>query len=391
MREGQGCCIDKKSIIKRRKIEKADDILEKAANHHHIPDDILFDIIIRLPPKSLHRFKSVSKEWCSLIQDQTFQDFYYDRRRQQANETHTIRLFVRSGDHYGFYFIDHAGIASKIGVGVMFCAATFSDPLVPACNGLICFLGGENKLRVWNPATKQIITLPKPDFIEEDGRGPNIRLGFGFDNFSRKFKVVGCHGCSQFQVLTLGDKKWRTVEGSRIRTDFVLDKVIHVNGVLYWVNTRRRPKVALYTMENILRGPFTITSFNLADEKFVEVPIPSDDVGFTNLGHRLCELEGHLCLISHDRNTLDMWVLITSNEQRPQWVNQRIVLPFEMVYMDSILPIQDGEILIQCHKENCFFLCRYNQEGKVLNTTKINGLSPYLFVVGNYVESLVNL
>ncbi|KAF5185555.1 hypothetical protein FRX31_024857 [Thalictrum thalictroides] len=102
-----------------------------------------------------------------------------------------------------------------------------------------------------------------------------------------------------------------------------------------------------------------ITSFNLAEEQF---GVPDDAMGFVNLGHWLCELEGCLCLVGYDDNMmLDLWVLKTNNKQQ-QWVNTRITLPFEMSLklLDTAIPIQHGEILVQF--EQTFYLCRDDQD-----------------------------
>ncbi|KAF9591889.1 hypothetical protein IFM89_009497, partial [Coptis chinensis] len=46
--------------------------LKGKSNHSFIPNDVLLEILRRLPLKSLVRFKCVSKHWCSSIEDPTF-------------------------------------------------------------------------------------------------------------------------------------------------------------------------------------------------------------------------------------------------------------------------------------------------------------------------------
>ncbi|KAF5185554.1 F-box and associated interaction domains-containing protein [Thalictrum thalictroides] len=369
---------------KRRKIAKS---------YPRIPSDNLLDIISRLPAKSLYRFKCVSKEWCSLIQDQNFVDFYSDCRRKQHNEAHSIRLLGRLCSEYYFYFIDHNGKTSEILLSFNG-ASSFTDPLVPACNGLFCYLGdcynGDfPNLVVWNPIASEYKILPKPDFLHPITNPCSlIKLGFGFDIVSRKYKLVGCHAYSPWhvQVLTLGDTEWRTIKGGCIdKVDF-RDKIIHVNGALYWLSTKR-----FHPNREIVRGdPCKITSFNLAEEQFGEVLVPDDAMGFVNLGHWLCDLEGCLCLIGYDNKMLDLWVLKTNNKQQ-QWVNTRITLPFEMSLklLDTAIPIQHGEILVQ--SKQIFYLCRYDQEGNMLKTIELEGLPKFMLVVGKYEDYMVTL
>lgn len=46
--------------------------LQMASSHHQIPEDVLMEIMIRLPVKSLLRFKCVCKNWYDIIQNRKF-------------------------------------------------------------------------------------------------------------------------------------------------------------------------------------------------------------------------------------------------------------------------------------------------------------------------------
>lgn len=45
----------------------------------HIPEDVVEEILLRLPCKSLARFKCVSKSWCAMIRGRSFINKRFDR------------------------------------------------------------------------------------------------------------------------------------------------------------------------------------------------------------------------------------------------------------------------------------------------------------------------
>ena len=49
------------------------------ARLEHIPQDIAFNILLRLPVKSLLRFKSAGKSWLALITSKDFVEAYHKR------------------------------------------------------------------------------------------------------------------------------------------------------------------------------------------------------------------------------------------------------------------------------------------------------------------------
>ncbi|KAL3522994.1 hypothetical protein ACH5RR_015828 [Cinchona calisaya] len=46
---------------------------------HYFPDDLVFELLLRLPIKDLHRFRCVSKDWGSIIFSPPFLEAYWRR------------------------------------------------------------------------------------------------------------------------------------------------------------------------------------------------------------------------------------------------------------------------------------------------------------------------
>ncbi|KAF5204970.1 F-box domain containing protein [Thalictrum thalictroides] len=357
----------------------------KIIGNPDMPDDILVDILIRLPTKSLLRFKCVCKSWCSLIQDQTFIDTHCDHRGHEANKKNTnFRLMELCSSGFQFHSVDQrAGISTQIGPSNrLYSSIGFSHPYTPSCNGLFCFLAWTNDLIVCNPMTNENVTLPRPTFLEgmQSSEKRLVRIGFGFDVISKKYKVVGCtlrhylHSPPKVEVLTLGDRSWKIVNGGIMNPSRVLDKVVCLNGVLYWLSTP---------------GGRVIRSFDLGDEKFGVLSTPPS-IRFSKTRHWLGDLEGCLCLIDHDNNIVDLWVLTICSDKQ-EWDNQRIFLPIDSRPRFYPFPVRKGEIMMQSTKATICDIYHYDQQGQVGKTIKVTGLHPFMFLVGIYDDTLVTL
>ncbi|CAN6222509.1 unnamed protein product [Urochloa humidicola] len=129
-----------------------------------LPDDVLVEILSRVPARSIHRFKCVSKHWRDLIADPL-----HRKRLPQTLE--------------GFFFIDDAGAGAGFRgrfISLPGRSAPRIDPsfsfltkqpgienlkLLGSCNGLLLFQHGSNQATardyaVCNPATEQWVAVP---------------------------------------------------------------------------------------------------------------------------------------------------------------------------------------------------------------------------------------
>lgn len=79
-----------------------------------IPPDLVTEILLRLPSKSLMRFKCVSKDWSSLISCRYFSHLFTVRRQQKprlymylvAKDNQRVLLSSTSPDNNSFVVVD---------------------------------------------------------------------------------------------------------------------------------------------------------------------------------------------------------------------------------------------------------------------------------------------
>ncbi|WCJ26287.1 F-box and associated interaction domains-containing protein [Euphorbia peplus] len=126
---------------------KRDEVVE-------LPEDILIEILIRLPVKSLSKLKTVCKSWFCIIKSKEFVKRHLHRAHSTRSNQHNdvLGLLVPPrycSDHCVLYNIENSD-------GTVH-ARKFSLPfkVVEVCNycdGLICFNLSGSDILLWNPS-----------------------------------------------------------------------------------------------------------------------------------------------------------------------------------------------------------------------------------------------
>lgn len=149
-----------------------------------IPPEIITDILLRLPAKSLGRFRCVSKNWLSQISDPKFIKTHF----KTLNQNHII-----FSDWYSLYshpFHHHEKEAlvtpTKFHLEMNFDSYFYCG----SCNGLVLvYLRWRNdnyRPVLYNPITKEFLELP----LFDDLVAIKNMMGFGYDSVTDDYKVV---------------------------------------------------------------------------------------------------------------------------------------------------------------------------------------------------------
>ncbi|KAI8529405.1 hypothetical protein RHMOL_Rhmol12G0222400 [Rhododendron molle] len=220
------------------------------ASDLHMPEEIIDEILVKLPVKSLLRFKCVSKSWCSIITSHGFILNHLRNSEKEENGTSIVKAYSASRTYF-----------------IMLRA-------------------------LWNPATREIRALSVPhlsityrSFI----KAHKHVFGFGFDPVTNDHKVVSieivwmesetrdiihfpspmaCHR-KRVSIYSMRDDSWREFTGdfpkcyvrySWAKAPYVEGSFYpYIDGVYYWCakDDNDRP---------------VFLSFHMSDEVFQVIP-----------------------------------------------------------------------------------------------------------------------
>src|ERR1044072_8275998 len=121
-------------------------------------EEVIIEILMRLPVKSLVRFKCVCKSWFSLISDPHFASSHFELA---AARTHRLLFLAQSGsdsetrsiDLDAASFSDDHDDSAFATIKLNFLLPpTFIKSVVGSCRGFL-FLDCNTNLFLWNPST----------------------------------------------------------------------------------------------------------------------------------------------------------------------------------------------------------------------------------------------
>ncbi|KAI3423471.1 Importin N-terminal domain-containing protein [Psidium guajava] len=357
-----------------------------------IPEDLLMEILKRLPVKSLCRFRCVSTLWRSIISDPRFVDSHF---AHSANHPKLLISLPSQPDPapQGRWFFtanqsEPGNLQSQTALPYFFAPGTAHRYVSQSLNGLICFqVCGD--VGVCNPTTGKYVTLTTiREKITGDYAYPHY--SFGFDPVDKKHKVLSTLATSrrsmpdlpwvimEHHVLDLGSNKWRRIEDGA--PHLKKESEICFNGLIYyraWNGNIANPR------EDYL------VEFNVGTESFRMVKFPGNDGPRGGHG-KICliEFEGRIAVadLRHvKRDGSDDFVLLISEDfEREIWRKKVIAFPpgwkkilaAEEVFLAGT--VGTGELLfasqIMSKPQRVFY---YNPKTNSFRCIEINGLPEY--------------
>ncbi|XP_059661929.1 F-box protein CPR1-like [Cornus florida] len=279
----------------------------------NIPDDLIPDVLCRLPVKSLLRFRCVSKQWRALIDSPNFINLHLN----QSLRTNTNwSLISRRYSFQNLYCIGYQSLDDILKHGYHnvlpvkheypFLRLPHHFNIVGYCNGLMCLLSSTlSSIKapiLLNPSTKKHQILPPEPQIWSS----YPVYGFGYDAVTDDYKIVRV---SRFvgegfgpEVVVFSSRlnKWRMSPHCVphfLRHNF---SGVFFNGALHWVATRQHES----PLDNY---SIYIVAFDLVVENFREVKLPNhSDYETVTLGvSGGCLWAGWI----DDDNHVQLWVM----------------------------------------------------------------------------------
>lgn len=321
------------------------------ADQEFLPHEIImFEILIRLPVKSLLRFKSVCKQWRSSILDHEFIKLHGNRNFHQK-----VAFHYYVGDGICLPSVDltvpdlEKSRVEKIAIPpcrYFPVEAPYGVTLLGSSNGLLCFtiegadscrLRNPPQLVLWNPSIREHKMIPEPPEGSLD-RFNRFALGrpffaFWYDLSDDDYKLLRLlfyprcsgygdgDGVHKIFMYSLKSNSWKRIEDvipdniSKISED----NSVVVNGSVYWATNSSIYKPSRVIGQNKENSMNQVLSFNFAKEEFREVSM-HPDVPLQSLVY-LVALFDESCLGFlngyYDQSgnyRVDLWRMITSSD-----------------------------------------------------------------------------
>ncbi|KAK2393741.1 F-box/kelch-repeat protein [Trifolium repens] len=349
----------------------------------HIPLDVSFSILSKLPPKSLRRFECVSKSWLMLFQNPYFTRIYGNHIIHRRNHSdyddasiileHTILEPVRGSDEElwitSLYFISGKRFEKRVELNLSLPLEVLGSDICIlgsiSTNGFLCLsniLGPWRKFVLWNPITDEFNVIP-PSPVESVPCTMVIPLihGIGYDRLRDDYKVIhhvefdsrsfeglfdrelsmeeklSISNEPLWEIYSLRSNSWKKldVDMSMMMFPGNEDNIarFYNDGMCHWWDK----------VEKDSSDETYFVSFDVSNEVFFTTPMPSqvDDTFDLRLVKRqLVMLNGSIALISYSGKTATLHVSILGEiGVKESWTKLFIVGP--LPHVDS--PIGAGK------------------------------------------------
>ncbi|XP_059654410.1 F-box protein CPR1-like [Cornus florida] len=275
------------------------------ATCNEIPKDVIIEILLMLPVKSLIRARVVCKNWYSIIINPSFVTKHLNHHANSG------RLFVNRYDKishkYTFSLFPDQTLAGSPPV----CQDVVVDMpyhlVANLFNGILCLCDPSYRFALWNPATREFRSLPElsPNFLPDMVSGQET-YGFGFDPITNDYKVVWIWNtwdpCKEINspyeaaVYTLSTDSWRYLDHVALPYPIIDTPLSNtcINRVYHW-----------FAMDNDRHA--LILSFDMGNELFHEI----SHITRYSKHAVLAAYNNSLALINYDSfSTVDIWAMM---------------------------------------------------------------------------------
>ncbi|KAL5702153.1 hypothetical protein ACHQM5_027402 [Ranunculus cassubicifolius] len=327
-----------------------------------LPMEIFFDILSRVPVKSISQCRWVCNAWYFSIKHPLF----IQMQHRRAMDSNSHFLIINETLEENYFLIEYEGLDTRFPQVTKLPELPrmegFNMPMI-SCNGLLFFQ--ESPYVVCNPITGECIIPPNSPKNDID----DILSCFGFDSNTGMYKIMRAvkinSDFAEAHVHTLGSAGWRTISDVPYTFGNMATNVF-VNGAFHWLGTEPRK----------CKKSEVIVSFKLGTEEFCVKPLPPFLQKY-DAWHGLFEVGGCLSAkrIKFDKPS-EIWVMKTYGDLA-SWSKEyvfRDMEPWSGPY-DPIKVMENGELLM---KSDDKFIGYYNPEKSKWSKYDILCIEDYL-------------
>ncbi|KAI9126984.1 hypothetical protein K1719_001543 [Acacia pycnantha] len=365
-----------------------------ASDRLYIAEEIITDILKRLPVKSLLRFQNVCKHWENIIKSALFitEHLHYS--------THQNSCLLLKNSDFSSQPLQLCLLDWEMQIHQIHHSRTFTR-IIGSINGLLCLY----PLVLWNPATREVRELPMPRKQHNPGTSTT---GFGYSPIVNDYKIVRiyayywCYDYTLFgaEVYSLSTDSWKDVDLGALQgviLDISGSNNVSANGSIFWLG--------LKADEQGKNNRHAVVSFDIATEVFTLIPLTATSVSTlmpfsTPFFTKLAVYDDKPAFFSINHKWIELWVLekgINSSSERWSSINMhtercprvslcQTIWRNHLTVYGGYLPIHRGVVTLDL----ALYLFKIpTNEMKVGSIPQVDGNRYH--DVFNYVESLVPL
>lgn len=361
------------------------------ADWNSLPEELLVEVLARLPVKRLLQYRSVCKAWLTLISSQSFVQRHLNQTAADPkNETFIAHTYQVKIPNHKISLLRLDDLDNPINLQHPFPSSVSPAEMevVGSCNGLLCLTNPLGHICLWNPAMKRVKDISDFAIRIVDSTG-EVSVGFGFDGMTNDYKVVRIVWTSRsentpgrVEVYSLNRASWREIE---VEVNFEL---IHgccrliVKGNPYWTGLAHRWEV---------KKQFFV-SFDVQNEVFSKIPWP--DQCMNRNGRRqgygtIMEFRDSFAVavgkyVDGRITELSIWAMDDNIDGECSWTEKITVGPI-LGFSRILGCLKNGDLVGENSNERQLIL--YDPLTEEIKPTQVRMRT---LGVHNYVESLVN-
>ncbi|GAU35092.1 hypothetical protein TSUD_70150 [Trifolium subterraneum] len=313
-----------------------------------LPDELILEILLRLPVRSLLGLKCVCKSWKTLISDPRFANNHLRISTADSSMTNQQLLFnVLSEPNKILSYplnslLENSSTPDEF---VGFSNMMKDNITCGSCNGLLCLYDSfQHCVRLCNPSIRWI-SKKSPEAFSDDWM--IIYYGFGYNKVNDNYKVlvVAENKCSDSperltKIYTFGEEdSWRTIK--KFPCTSTVPSGEFVSGTLNW----------MVDNGGVSSNQSVILSFDLEKETYGAVLLPPNDADNVVSMHRLYVLNNCLCVFSETNKTHWVAWLMKQYGVVDSWTKLMIIphdkfIPSNPSYVDPLFVSKNGVVLL---------------------------------------------
>ncbi|RHN81610.1 putative F-box domain-containing protein [Medicago truncatula] len=308
-----------------------------------LPEELIVEILLRLPVKSLVQYKCVCKSWKTLISDSQF-----------ANNHHLLtskaypRLFLNDGVHEIVSYPVNSLLENPSTPVIPLVSFSFRMDLhsiLGSCNGLLCLYHIHTRqCKLLNPSI-QLKSQVSPTIVLDFEI--IIHHGFGYDQVNHKYKlllvvrdVVYWDLEPMTRIYTFGENSWKSLPNFPCLPHRGLG--VYVSGTLNWIVAK----------DGVNSNQCVIISIDLEKENYGEVLLPQHDDAH-NVRYSGLNVLSNCLSVCFDHSKESHWIVWMMKEYgvAKSWTKLFIIphdkFKFRHLFVDPLFISGNGVVLLR--------------------------------------------